>query len=190
MAGVGWDWVGLVTAHELGVPWERLVLVAAPEDRRLRVSALSVAVDAFDVVVVCSTHPVGAGDARRLAARVRERRAMLIVVDGLEPERTERSQRGPRARSASWWPEVPDVELRVARGSWEGLGCGHGRLQARWVEVEATGRGRLTRPRRIELWLPATTGGVELAEPAGVEGINLHDGPAASAGLHPEAVAS
>ena len=56
-----------------------------------------------------------------------------------------------------------DVRLTMTRGEWEGLGPGHGRLQARRVEVVATGRGAAARERRTSLWLPAPGGGVRLA---------------------------
>ncbi|HYZ97837.1 MAG TPA: hypothetical protein VE575_03735, partial [Acidimicrobiales bacterium] len=142
---------GLMAAHELGVPWERLVLVAAPDDRRGWATVASVVVDAFDVVVV--VHPgVGATGttARRLAARARERGTVVIVVEG------------PDQRLSGHL--APEVALRVVDGRWEGVGRGHGRLRARRVVVEASGRGRLVRPRRATLWLPAPDGGVRLAD--------------------------
>ncbi len=145
VGGVGWERVGLMAAHELGVPWERLVVVAAPaEDQPLWALAVAVLVDAFAVVVVRPTRAVGAMPARRLAARARERGTVVIVVSGPEGSRR--------------WPMPPDVTLRVLDGSWEGLGYGHGHLRARWVVVEAAGRGRLSRPRYARVWLPAVDG--------------------------------
>jgi len=41
---------------------------------------------------------------------------------------------------------------------WQGLGDGHGHLQARRLTVEATGRRRSAQPRRAELWLPDPDG--------------------------------
>jgi Zn-dependent alcohol dehydrogenase len=143
VGGVGWERMGLMATHELGVPWERLVVVAAPEDQKVWALAVSVLVDAFDVVVVQPTVAVGAMTAKRLAARARERGTVMIIVSGPERRR---------------WPMPPDVVLRVLDRSWEGLGHGHGYLRARWVVVEATGRGRLSRPRQARVWLPAIDG--------------------------------
>ncbi|HMJ76468.1 MAG TPA: hypothetical protein VK507_10875, partial [Iamia sp.] len=61
------------------------------------------------------------------------------------------------------WPGSPDVTLRATAPDWRGAVPptqldGAGRLRARRVVVEATGRGRSARPRRIELWLPGATG--------------------------------
>jgi hypothetical protein len=67
-------------------------------------------------------------------------------------------------RSRSAWPEPPDVELRVLASTWEGLGHGDGHLQVRRAFVEASGRGRSSRSRRAELWLPTARGEVELVE--------------------------
>ena len=44
-----------------------------------------------------------------------------------------------------------------------GLGNGQGRLLQRRLTVHAEGRGQAARPRSASLWLPATSGGVELA---------------------------
>jgi hypothetical protein len=56
------------------------------------------------------------------------------------------------------WPGA-ELRLMPARSTWEGLGDGHGRLNARRVEVRATGRGTAGgRPRSAELWLPAPDG--------------------------------
>lgn len=153
-AGMGWDRVGLVAAHELGVSWERMVLVDAPNDRRQWVTAASTLVDAFDLVVFGSDTRIPAADARKLVARARERRAVLVMAAG------------PQGCN---WPLGADVSLRVLKSSWKGLGDGHGHLTARRMVVEATGRGRLAQPRRLDLWLPAPGGGVKRAGLAAVD---------------------
>ena len=87
VAAVGFPSLGLLAAAELGLALERFVLVASPDtepgpDNETATWAAAVAalVDAFEVVLVQATHRVGARDARRLAARTRERGAVLVQV--------------------------------------------------------------------------------------------------------------
>ena len=89
--------------------------------------------------------PVRPGVARRLAARARERRGVLVVL-------------GSRG-----WPEGADVQLTVETGAWQGVEAGHGHLQGRHLEVVASGRRAAARPVRVGLWLPAPSGQVEHA---------------------------
>jgi hypothetical protein len=139
VAVVGLPTLGLVATAELGVALDRLAVVDEV-DRGRWPAVVAALVDAVDVVVIGPTR-VRPGDARRLAARARERGAVLLPV-GFE------------------WPEAPDVSLAVDAGRGEGLGAGHGHLQARRVRVSATGRRDAARPRAAELWLPAADGGV------------------------------
>lgn len=147
VAAVGLPSLGLVAADELGVALERLVLVAAPE-RDAWGSVAAALVDGFDCLVVPAGRAVPPGDARRLVARARERGAVLVELGG-------------------GWPEGADVELTITRSRWEGIEAGHGHLRARKVRVEGGGRGEAARPRRVDLWLPAAGGAVEVAGPAG-----------------------
>ncbi|MDP9071773.1 MAG: hypothetical protein M3N68_10965 [Actinomycetota bacterium] len=136
-AAVGFPSLGLAAAAEVGVALGRLALVAAPgTDWPAVVAAL---LDGLDVVVVRPPTRVRPGDARRLAARVRERGAVLIPV-------------------GTW--EGADVRLTITARRWEGVGDGHGHLRARLAEVLAEGRGAAARPQRAQLWLPAPGGGV------------------------------
>ena len=149
-AVVGAPALGLLAAVEVGLAPERLlVLPAVPRDSWATVVAALV--DAVDLVLVSASR-VAAGDARRLAARARERGAVLIVL--------------PRA-GAVWWPVGPDVRLRVEASSWSGpVGGGAGRLVARRVEVVTGGRGAAARERRAALWLPGPDGAVAGASAA------------------------
>ena len=146
VAAVGLPSLGLVAADELGVALERLALVAAPA-RDAWGAVVASLVDGFDLVVL---HPgrggVRAADARRLAARARERGTVLLPL-------------GPG------WPVQADCSLVVTRTRWEGLEQGHGHLQARKVRVARTGRGEAAPPRRADLWLPDADGRVALVEP-------------------------
>jgi hypothetical protein len=111
---------------------------------------------AFEVVVVRATAPVRPADARRLAARARERGSVLVRL-------------GP----PGWWPEVADVSLAVTDATWTLVGdrhrdvdvLGRGHLRARRVTVEATGRRGAVRPRTADLWLPGPSGQLAPAEP-------------------------
>ncbi|MGQ0434769.1 MAG: hypothetical protein ACT452_20460 [Microthrixaceae bacterium] len=143
VAAVGVPSLGLVAADELGVALERLVLVAAPE-RDAWGGVAAALVDGFDVVVLqAGRGGVRPTDARRLVARARERGAVLV-------------QLGPG------WPDGADLALQVTAAHWEGLGDGHGHLQARKVRVSRGGRGEAAQPRHLDLWLPGASGEVEV----------------------------
>ena len=97
-------------------------------------------------------HRVRPGDLRRLTARVRDRGGVLCQLP---------------SRSGTW-PEASDLTFTVTAATWRGIApgsTGAGRLQARRVEVEVTGRRGADRPRRAELWLPGHNGTVALARP-------------------------
>jgi hypothetical protein len=148
VAAVGLGSLGLVAASELGVAFERLVLVADPGRGRAGwASVVAALVDGFDVVLVAADGRLRAADARRLVARVRERGAVLVAVGG----------ELPGERSA--------LRLTVTSSRWEGMGAGWGYLQGRRVTVEAGGRGEASRGRRAELWLPDPEGTVAAVEP-------------------------
>ena len=71
VAAVGLGSLGLVAASELGVAFERLVLVADPgRERAGWASVVAALVDGFDVVLVAAEGRLRAADARRLVARV------------------------------------------------------------------------------------------------------------------------
>ena len=146
---VGRPALGLVAAAELGIVLERFPLVAAPDPSATGPGGwawvVATLLDALDLVIAWPPRGSGsvrAADARRLAARARERGAVLVVAGG-------------------GWPEAPDIRLSVVRSEWVGLGAGHGRLRARWVEVVGGGRRAASGERRATLWLPAAGGAVE-----------------------------
>lgn len=141
-AVVGRPSLGALAAAEAGVAVERLALVAAPGGEWA--AAVAALLDALDVVAAAPPAPPRPADARRLAARARERGSVLVVL-------------------GRW--EGADVRLAVVSSRWTGLGRGAGHLRARRVEVVAEGRGAAARPRRAALWLPAEGGGVALAGP-------------------------
>ncbi len=140
-AAVGVADPGVLSLAELGLDLDRLVLAPAPGAHWAE--AVAVLLDGVDAVVVSPPGTVRPGLARRLAGRVRERRAVLVVL--------------PRRGG---WTEGPEVRLGVDSGAWVGLGRGHGHLQGRRVEVRSTGRRAAARPARATLWLPGPTGAV------------------------------
>jgi Mrp family chromosome partitioning ATPase len=143
-AVVGAPSLGLLTATEVGIAPERLLVVADPP-RQSWSTVVAALVDAVDLVLVVAPR-VAAAEARRLAARARERGAVVVVL--------------PRG-GAAWWPVGPDVRLRVGDSVWTGpAGGGAGRLEARRAEVVAGGRGAASRERRATLWLPGRDGAV------------------------------
>lgn len=165
-AVMGLPTLGLAAAAGFGVALERLVMVAQPPPPSWA-TVLATLVDAFDVVLARPLRRVGAGDARRLVARVRERGSVLVVA------------------GEAGWPEAPDLCLRTVAADWEGLGDGHGHLRARRVTVEASGRRAAARTWRVELWLPAPGGAVEAvaavaAEQGPVEQAPVAQGPQAA----------
>lgn len=132
---VGRPELGLVAAAEAGVRLERLALVPHPGRDLLAVAVALL--DGMDVVAVPGVG-VRAGDRQRLAARARQRGAVLVAL-------------GP-------WPGA-DVELSCTSARWQGLGSGSGRLRARRVRVELRGKG-IGPGRDGRLLLPAVGGGV------------------------------
>ncbi|CAN5868840.1 MAG: hypothetical protein H0V93_17045 [Euzebyales bacterium] len=142
-AAVGLSSLGLAAAAEAGVALERLAVVAHPGPDWLAVTAALL--DAFAVVVVRPPERVRPADGRRLVARAKQRRSVLL----------------PLGAPAAW--EGAEVRLAVTASRWEGLGQGDGHLRARLVEVRAEGRGAAARPRTALLWLPAEGGGVRAA---------------------------
>lgn len=138
---VGVPSFGLLAAAELGVSLERVVLVERPEPS-LWATVVAALLDAFEVVVVRPEQRVGAADHRRLRARARERGAVLVQAGG----------------RVDAWPEAPELQLSLVAEKWQGVGPGHGHLQARRVTVEVTGRRGAGRPHRAELWLPGPDG--------------------------------
>jgi hypothetical protein len=138
-AAVGWPELGAEAAHGLGVDLRRLVLVPAPGPRWVEVVGQLLL--GLDLVVFRPAGVVKPALARRLGARAREQRVVLMVV-------TERSG----------WPEGADVHLRVESRGWEGIEQGSGYLRRRRVEVMVSGRRAQGRAVSRSLWLPDTGG--------------------------------
>ncbi|WNV91905.1 hypothetical protein RM788_21630 [Umezawaea sp. Da 62-37] len=144
-AVVGVPHLGVLAAAELGVAVHRLALVPRPgSDPAVVERTVAALLDGIDLVSVGV--PVSPHVARRLSARARSRKAVLLPFGE--------------------WPGA-DVELRAGEGRWSGLGDGHGVLVEREVVVHASGRGAASRPRRGAVLLPAAGGGVGGGRPSG-----------------------
>lgn len=141
VAAMGLPSLGLAAAAELGIALEHLVLVREPPPPAWAAVA-SALVGAFDVVLLGPIGRARAGEVRRLVARARERGSVLVQVEV-----------GP-APGAGRGDDLlgPEVRLATVADRWVGLGEGFGRLRARHVVVEATGRRAAARPRRVERW--------------------------------------
>ncbi len=127
---------GALAAAELGVAVHRLALVPLPGRDRSEVErTVAALLDGFDLVSLAT--PVTPATARKLSARARHRKAVLLPF-------------------GSSWPGA-DVELRAAFGPWSGLGEGHGLLATRTATVHANGRGVAAREKTTTLPLPGGT---------------------------------
>ncbi|SRR6266540_2754698 len=136
--------LGVAAAAEQGICLERFALVPAIPPARWA-EVLAALVDSLDLILAASPAALDPVQARRLAARVRERRAVLVGV-------------GDR------WVGPVDLELSLTTRRWEGPDRGHGHLQARLAEVTSTGRGAASHASRVRLWLPDRHGRVARAE--------------------------
>lgn len=148
VAVVGLAHLGLLAASELGVDLERVLLVAEPEPSAWAATVAGL-LDAVEIVLVRPPARVGVSVQRRLTSRARDRGSVLLQVGG----------------HTGAWAQAPDLVVSASAGTWVGLGPGHGRLQARRLDVAVTGRRGADRPRRATLWLPGPDGRIALAEP-------------------------
>lgn len=162
-AVVGLPALGPAAAEELDVDLTHLALVPAPGRQWPMVT--SALLDGLDVVVVQPPRPVRLPDARRLTARARHRRAILIVLgsspstSGVTPLAAGPVPGGLDLQlMTTGWPE-PDLCLAVTGSEWRGPGAGFGHLEGRRVDVMVWGRGAATRGAHHFLWLPAAEGG-------------------------------
>ncbi len=146
-AAVGLPDLGLEAAAKMGVELGRLALVPDPGPGwPVVVAAL---LDTLDLVALCTPGHCRPAEARRLAARARERGSTLLVVGG------------PR------WPERADVEFVAEAERWQGLGGGSGTLRRRPARVVVSGRRGGDRPRVASCWLPGPDGCLTGRRPSG-----------------------
>lgn len=135
-AVAGLPTLGLLACAEAGVALERLLLV--PDITSDWSRAAATLLEGCDITIVAPPAKVTEATSRRLAARARAHRSVLIGY-------------------GTDWPGA-DVVLSPTRSVWHGLGQGHGRLRHRELGVTATGRRAAGRPRHttLHLGLPET----------------------------------
>src|SRR4051812_25792913 len=107
--------LGLAAAAELGVELERCVVVRDVPDGRWPV-VIGVLFDGMAMVVAVVLSRLALGDARRLLARARERRAVLVALEG-----------APLERVGAWLAEAV-LRVHVHDTGWQGLDAGGGLL--------------------------------------------------------------
>jgi hypothetical protein len=113
-------------AAEAGVVLERFSVVrGAPTDRWATVVAALL--DGFAFVAAEAPPRCKLGDARRLAARARERSATFVALGR--------------------WPAEAAVRLHASTSHWSGLTAGSGLLGERALHVDVAGRGAPVRAR-------------------------------------------
>lgn len=146
---VGRPDLGMVAAAEAGLALERVALVPAPGADLVAVTMALL--DGMDIVAVAPEGPVApfarvrsgppvvvrAAERQRLAARARQRGAVLVAL-------------GP-------W-QGADLELHCSDRAWTGLAAGRGRLRSCATVVRRGGRGSAGRAREARLLLPDAEG--------------------------------
>ena len=151
LAAVGMENLGCVAAVELGLTLDRLILVPRP-GRRAPTTAAAL-LDGCDVVLVASA--LSAQDRRRLSARARERRSVLVQLVGAKSA-TSFSNEGR--------PEGVDVLISVTKSAFTGLGEGIGRLRGHRIDVVATRRSASPREVSASLWFAPSSDEKEALE--------------------------
>ncbi|MCX6512797.1 MAG: hypothetical protein NT160_07030 [Actinobacteria bacterium] len=146
-AVVGAEDPGIAAAAELGLDLTRVVFV--PLAGEPLAEAAGSLLDGFDMLLLVLDRGIKAATARRLAARARDRRAVIVVV----------------GKDNSVWPEA-DLTITVKDAHWEGLGQGSGRLRARQARVHSAARRGERRPSAHALHLPSHEGSVGVCDDA------------------------
>jgi hypothetical protein len=145
--------LGAEAAEGLGLDLTRLAVIPHPGPAWAEATAAML--DGVDLVLLCPPVPPRPAMARRLVARARERRAVLVVLPG-----------------RSGWPEGADLHLRIDDSVWQGAEAGVGPLRRRRMTVAATGRRQAVRSVCRHLWLPDTDGSVRTVEAGDEDGLD------------------
>jgi hypothetical protein len=168
---VGLPELGLVAAAEAGLELSRVALVPRPGARLVEVAAALL--DGMDLVVVAGAARLPSSARQLLAARARQRGAVLLSV-GRWP--------GADLEIGCSTGTGAGAEAGAGTGGWRGMaGAGAGRLRCRDVRVRVSGRGAAHRGRSARLLLPGPSGavevGAELAAEVGEEAARGVRGP-------------
>ena len=132
---------GLDAASELGIALDRVTAVSVTSAASTWAEVMAAVVDGFDVVLARvpadAESPGAAGPLRRLATRIRQRGAVVILLG-----------------DAGAMP--CDGVIESGSIVWSGLGAGFGTLRQRTVELSVSGR-RVPGRRHCRVTLPAAT---------------------------------
>jgi hypothetical protein len=120
--------VGAMAAAEAGVTLARFAVVRRVPPTRWA-TVLSALIDGVSLVVAEVPRGLRAVDARRLAARARERGTVLVAFE----------------RGVARWPAEAALTLHAAGSAWRGFEQGAGVLARRSLEVRVVGRGAAAR---------------------------------------------
>lgn len=116
----GEERLGGLAAVEAGVALERVAVVRGVPAERFG-GVVAGLLEGVTLVVAAVPRRLRMADARRLAARARERGSVLVTTGA--------------------WPAEAALRLRAEGSVWSGLGRGEGLLGARTVRVTVAGRG-------------------------------------------------
>ncbi len=136
------DTFGALAAAEADVALERCAVVRrVPAERWATV--VGALLEGFTVVSAVVPPHVRLGDARRLVARARERRAVLIAWRGA-------------------WPAEAALRIEAGASRWHGLERGDGLLAGRELTVVVENKG-VSRTARLEMPLGTSLGSIVVA---------------------------
>ena len=157
VAAVNVEGISLAAAAELGVAVERVLMVqnVTPDVWAATIGAL---IGAVDVVVFGEPqHRVRPSEYRQMASRCRERGTVLME---LAPDPSTRVGRSGLVGQLQY-----DLSFQVDPMQWDGLGRGHGYLQARRVRVAVSGRRAPGQGRHGHFALPGDDGTLQQLTP-------------------------
>lgn len=160
--------IGLLSASELGVALDHLVLIPQPIEKVATVA--SALMEACSLVLLGSDRPVARRDADRLQRRAREYRCVLLV---LAPPLQARANVPAVTSRQTLWPEVPDTMIEIIGSTCVGINRGPGHLLQRQMRVEVTHRRGSIPLRTHELLLP-----IDVAQQHFNEELSSHTGTA------------
>lgn len=140
-AGIGLGEPAVAAMGDLGLDLSRFVCLDTPAQDWMRVT--SILLESFDVLVVDPGFSASAGDRARIAAKLRDSRATLILLDKASAAPSAASPNRSRRASRSSFPGSSE-HLTVLDESWEGTDQGTGRLRRRVLRLHSARTGEHT----------------------------------------------
>lgn len=134
-AGIGLGAPAASAMRDLGIDLSRFVCLDTPAQDWMRVT--SILLESFDVLVVDPGFSASAGDRARIAAKLRDSRATLILLNGPGAAKGGVKERGSSFPGSS-------ERLTVLEESWEGTDRGTGRLRSRTLRLRSAHTGEHT----------------------------------------------